>query len=244
MATRLIRVVSPAILGAALCAGTAFAQVPQPNNSQIPEYIYLVGRINGGANPDPFGLATIVVRDATNAPVAGIRVTLDFSGCCDLVLCSSQTGIDCAGKSISGTTNASGQYTFTAIGAARDPGNLEPPAQYPGCESNGIVVRVGEGVNEVIIGQTTGVCLDQNGGAGQSNGTTGSDVSNVKNLFGAVSLGAPYRGRGDLDRNGQISGADVSAMINHFGRLGFIGSVGCTDGAGVARGFCATPACP
>jgi hypothetical protein len=208
------------------------------------------GRTQGGAATDPAGRASIEVRDAFNDPVAGATVIIDFSGCCDIDLCPTGDGHDCAARTVSGLTNAYGVYTFTVLGAAKDPGNLMPPAQYGGCDAGGVHVYANAGTGNVELfacgpnPHPTAVTINLNGAAGGSNGTSGSDVANVINLFGSVALGAPYKGRGDIDANGAISSADVSAEIAHFGRLSTTGGVGCTDGAGVPQAFCAKPACP
>jgi hypothetical protein len=239
------------LLGACglFCAASALANVPDPSKSTAPNYILIVGRTNSGATTDPAGLGSVTVRDAFNNPIAGATVTIDVSGCCDINLCPTGVGHNCAARTVSGLTNASGVYSFTVLGAAKDPGNLVPPAEYGGCGANGLHIYANAGTGNVeLVGSLgfppTGVTLDLNGAGGGSNGTSGADVANEINLFGAVSLGAPYKGRGDIDQNGAISGADVSAEISHFGRLSTIGGVGCTDGAGVPQAFCAKPACP
>jgi len=229
-------------------AGAAMANVPDPTKSSAPNFILLVGKINGGTTDDPAGTRTVTVRDFANNPIAGATVTVDFSGCCDINLCSTGTGHNCAARTVSGVTNASGQYTFTPLGAAKDPGNLVPPAEYGGCGASGVHIYANAGTGNVELKGTqpgpglglppTGVTIDLNGAGGGSNGTSGSDVSNLINLFGAVSLGAPYKGRGDTNFDLQISGADVSAEIAHFGRLSLLAAVGCTGA------FCAKPACP
>jgi hypothetical protein len=244
------------LLGACglFCAASASAD-RDPVNSCVPDYILVVGRVNGGANSDPVGLSSVTIRDAFNNPIAGATVIIDFSGCCDINLCPTGVGHNCAARTVSGLTNASGVYSFTVLGAAKDPGNLVPPAQYGGCGANGVHVYANAGTGNIELfarGPTctgpghppTAVTLDLNGAAGGSNGTSGADVSNEINLFGSIAGGAPYKGRGDINEDGAISGADVSAEISHFGRLSGIGGVGCTDGAGVPQAFCAKPACP
>lgn len=239
-----------------LCAANALASVPDPSRSCAPDFILVGGKVNGGANPDPATLFTITVRDAFNNPIGGATVTIDFSGCCDINLCPTGVGHNCASRSVTGTTNGAGQVSFNVLGAAKDPGNLVPPAQYGGCGANGVHIYANAGSGNVeLVGRgptctggsglpPTAATLDLNGAGGGSNGTSGSDVSNLINLFGTISLGQPYRGRGDINLDGTISGADVSAEIGHFGRLSTIGGVGCTDNVGTAVPFCAKPACP
>jgi len=220
-------------------ASAALASVPDPARSSVPTFILITGRVNGGTNPDPAGTATITVRDFANSPIAGATVTIDLSGCCDINLCSGQVGHDCAARTVSGLTNGAGQYTFNVFGAAKDPGNRVPPAQYGGCGLNGAQIRANAGTGDVILGNATAVVLDQNGAAGGSNGTTGADAANVANLSGSVALGAPYRGRGDQNLSGTITGADAAGAAAHAGRLALLTAVGCPGGV-----FCAKPACP
>jgi hypothetical protein len=213
--------------------------VPDPARSSVPNWIIVVGRVNGGTNPDPVGLAQVVVRDFANSPIAGATVTIDFSGCCDINLCSGQAGHDCVARTVTGLTNGSGVFAFTVMGAAKDPGTRVPPASYGGCALNSVQVRANAGTGDVILGNSTPVTLDLNGAAGQSNGTTGADISNEINFFGAVALGAPYRGRADMNCSGSVTGADIASMIFHVGRLALSSGVGCVGGV-----FCAKPACP
>lgn len=237
-------------------AANALAGVPDPSRSCGPDYILVSGKVNGGTNPDPAALFTVTVRDAFNLPVAGAVVTIDFSGCCDINLCPTGVGHNCATRTVTATTNGSGQATFHVLGGAKDPGNLVPPAQYGGCGANGVHIYSNAGTGNVEIGGSgpnctggtglppTAAVLDLNGAAGGSMGVSGADVSNLINLFGAVSLGQPYRGRGDINMDGTISGADVSSEIGHFGRLSTNGGVGCADNAGTTVAYCAKPACP
>jgi hypothetical protein len=221
-----------------LTASIALANVPDPARSIVPTFIYVVGSINGGANPDPVGLGTVTVRDFANNPIVGALVTLDFSGCCDINLCDAGVGHSCAARTVSGLTNGAGQFSFTVLGAAKDPGNLVPPAQYGGCGAGGVTVIANAGTGDVVLGTTTAVCLDENGAAGGSNGTSVSDVSNVLIMFGAVSLGAPYKGRADINTDALITIGDVAGELAQFGRLSLLAAVGCTGA------FCAKPACP
>jgi hypothetical protein len=212
-----------------------------PPTSSLPVVIPIVGMVQGGARPDPFGLASITLRDMFNNPVPNTAIMLDFTGCCDVRLCGAYSGgqpLSCSNGVVTGYTNTSGVFSFTVIGAARDPGNLTPcgGCSYPGPGLNAVVVRHKKGE----LGRTSFLCLDQNGGTGapSSNGTSGADISAIILLFGDVSTGGPYRARGDINMDEHISGADVGALIGHFGRLAGIGGVGCTQAYG------ATPACP
>jgi hypothetical protein len=215
-----------------LAAGTASAVgVPDPVNSRCPDWIIIVGKVNGGSTPDVFGRSTFTVKDFANNPILGATVTDDLSACCDITLCAATAnGLPVAvnGNRVTGFTNANGQVEFIFMGAARDPGTSSPPDVYGGCGlASARPTMFADGVLIQCPNSTTIVTLDQNGAAGQSNGTTTSDVSNLLNLYGSVSLGAPYRARGDVDQSGNISIADVSALLGHLGRLSLAGGVGC-----------------
>lgn len=221
------------ILGLAF-PGFALAGLPDPDRSGVPSFIRVVGMIDHGATPDPLGLATVTLRDFANNPRPNAHVVLDFSGCCDIVLCPvdipGQT-TDCVARTVSGLTNDDGQFTFVVVGAARDPGTMTPPAQYGGCGLNGVQVRADAefGPGEMVLGTTTAACLDQNGGAGGSNGTTAADVSTLATLWGSVALGSPYRSRGDINLSGTINAGDLSMLLSQVGRLVLVGGVGCTS---------------
>jgi hypothetical protein len=220
-------------------ASAALASVPDPAKSSIPNWLIVTGpRINGGANPDPVGAHTIIVRDFASQPINGATVIIDFSTCCDINLCSGEVGHDCVARTVSGLTNASGQFSFTVRGGAKDPGNRVPPAQYGGCGLNGVQIRANNGTGDVLLGNVTAVCLDQNGAGVPGQGqVTGGDAANVANLSGSITLGAPYRGRGDTNCSGTVTGADAAATAGHSGRLALLTPVACAT-------FCAKPACP
>jgi hypothetical protein len=217
-------------------AASLSAGVPEPSRSTVPPYVYVVGTTTSG-EPDPFGRVTVVVRNAFNDPLPNSIVWLDFSACCDIRLCESGIGHECAAGVVRDTTDGQGRCTFTVVGAARDPGTAIAPCQKEGCGAHAVKVMVNAGTGITWLGEMTAVALDQNGSAGGSNGTTGSDVSALILLFGAVATGSPYRGRGDIDANGSISGADVAALIAHFGRLSLLGGQGC------AGSLCDSPDC-
>jgi hypothetical protein len=224
-------------------ASIAGAQVPDPSLSTCPSFVYIVGRVANGDGVDPVGLGTITLRDFANNPRVGVPVTLDFSGCCDLALCGAESNgqpLEISGQQVTGVTNDAGQFSFTMLGSARDPGTASPPAQHGGCGERGVTVRApaADGGGIQVVCTISAVCLDQNGAAGGSNGTTISDVANLLNLFGSVSLGAPYRSRGDINADGNITIGDVGSEMRHLGRLALAGGVGCTEP------FALEPACP
>jgi hypothetical protein len=237
-----------------MAAATALANVPDPAHSTCPNWLFVVGRVNGGTNTDAVGLATVTVRDFANNPIANALVKIDFSGCCDINLCSAVVAgqtVDCANRRVTGFTNNVGVFQFTILGAAKDPGNIVPCAPpgnciYGGCGLNGVSIVANAGTGDVKLCNVTAVCLDLNGAAtpAGSNGTSIGDVANEFNLFGARALGQPYKGRGDFNCDGNITIADVAAEFGHFGRLAVIAGVGCTNTSGTPQAFCTKPACP
>lgn len=62
----------------------------------------------------PEELGFLVLRDISNEPMVGVRVTLDFTACCDISLCGAvvngQTvdcaNVDCANGTVEGITDA------------------------------------------------------------------------------------------------------------------------------------------
>ena len=71
---------------------------------------------------------------------------------------------------------------------------------------------------------------------------TVTDVVKVNHDMGRIALGAPYRGRDDLNATGTVTVADVSEENRHFGRLSLRNATGCL-GSGKGT-YCAKPACP
>jgi hypothetical protein len=216
--------------------------IPDPYQSICPEYVHVVGSVEGGAAADPFGQQTIQLLDFAGYPSFGWSVTLDLSGCCDIRLCGAIVNgqpVGCADGRVTGFTDDLGYFRFTLLGAASDPGTSVPPACWPGAGANGVRVVLDYGME---FWHPTALCLDQNGAATPpgSNGTSISDVSALFILFGAVSLGGSqhYRGRGDLNADGQISIADVAHGMGHLGRLVLAGGVGCLTP------YCPVPGCP
>jgi hypothetical protein len=225
-----IRLAALVVLGLPGMFADVLAGVPSPV-AEVPPFVYVVGFVvtSPTPEPDPFGEQTITVTDESGTPAAGASVVIDFSPCCDIALCSAGGGHDCATRTVTGSTDIHGEYRFTVFGAGRDPGTAVPPCQKEGCGEKGVIVYANIGSGYVEVGRMTAVLLDQNGAAGGSNGTSGADVSALIGLFGSVAAGSPYRGRGDIDANGSITGGDVATLIYHFGRLQWISGFGCTS---------------
>lgn len=224
-----------------LPAAAARANVPDPNNSTVPDWIFVVGRHPDGTL-DGFGTATIVVRDFAN-PEPGCQVRIEFGAACDLRLCTAvvqgQT-VDCSSGRITGTTDSQGRFRFTVLGAATIPDASCESCLHPGPGRRAVRVIANAGTGDVELRRITAVALDQDGAApGGVDGLTLGDVGSLLRQVGAAALlGGAYRARGDLDRDGALSIADVGALFGHWGRTSLLGGSSC------GTSFCGGPACP
>ena len=106
-----------------LAAASAFAAIPSPSSCTVPCAIVLVGHNIAATAADPYGQFTVVVKDATNSPLNGATVSVDFSGCCPGIrLSNTQLGVGVshvANSAIAtGLTDITGTATFRIEGAA------------------------------------------------------------------------------------------------------------------------------
>lgn len=179
-----------------LAASAAMAGVPNSAQSTQPLGISLVGTAAGVADPAAQGAATYTIRDAALNPVANSVVTMNFTACTDVRLCSlSQPAgmtVNCAAKTVSGTTNASGVVTFRIVGGGLTSG----AAVTAPC-----ITVTADGVPMTTIRASA---FDVNGGTG----VTGADVTLTK--FDANN--APTRTRTDFNKSGGVTGADVTLV--------------------------------
>jgi hypothetical protein len=100
--------------GFAVVASVASAGVPDPRFSTIDAVV--VGNASGTAvGGSPVGF-DVTVRDVSNAPLAGVTVTLAFSTAGMKVFSTQNAGttVNCPAKSISRVTNGSGQVNFAS----------------------------------------------------------------------------------------------------------------------------------
>ncbi len=109
----LVRPTPLAFLLLVLAAPPALAQgVPDPRFTTIDPVV--AGNTSGGAIGGTSPGFDVVMKDVNNAPLAGIVVTLDFSAA-SIRLCAVQnpgTTLDCAARTVSRVTNASGAVKF------------------------------------------------------------------------------------------------------------------------------------
>jgi hypothetical protein len=192
-----------------VAATTAMAGIPSPANCTIPAFIKVVGSATGV--PDPRGTFTVTVRDIGNIAVVGSVVTLDFSACTDMVLCSGASVTCTAPARVTGTTNASGVATFTVVG-----GGLHPGGVFAGPGAGCVTLRA----DGYVLGTATAVVYDLNGatvGAGK-NGVAITDLP----LFLADWGSTIYRGRSDFNQNGSLSITDLPVWLQLWGGNGSV----------------------
>ena len=184
-----------------LAASAAMAGVPSATTSTQPSpaVIKVVGH---GSPPDPAGNIVYTIRDASNNLVPGSVVILNFSGCGDLRICSSDVGdggpgspdlvINCGAKTVTGVTNTTGQITIAVAGTGTGVG---APVFVP----TKCVSVTADGVPMANLGAAV---ADLNG----VNGVNSIDLG----LFGA-DLGPPStnRARSDYDVNGVLNSIDL-----------------------------------
>jgi hypothetical protein len=175
-------------LGAAAAGASS---IPSVANSTLPKDLPLVG--HAGSAADPVGSATFVLRLASNTPIPGAAVVLDFSACSDLRLSTDalEPGftLDCTQRRITGTTDIFGQVTFRIVGA----GNGGPPRALPAC-----VAAYGNGVP---LGSFHASAFDLDG----MNGVSAADGSMLaRDLFSGQ-----YRARSDFDGDGDLDAIDL-----------------------------------
>lgn len=194
----------------------ALANTPGTNNSTFPEVLNAIGS-NGGGTADPLGAYEVVVRDLANNPIANSYVTLDFTSCSDLRLCSDALDPDaivsCANRTVSKVTDANGRATFRILGYSP----VAPTT--PGPTSTSLRVYA----DGVLLGFARVAIYDLTGGAG----TAPSDLAAWLDEFfygAAVS-------RADYDGNGILGPSDLSKWLGLFFASGSIAN-------------CAAASCP
>jgi hypothetical protein len=206
-------------------AGAAMAGVPDPAASDQPgkpagSLAQAFLNIGGGSVPispqdgnvinaiDPAMTATYTIRDAFNNLVGNATIVITFTNCTnqDIRLCAAQPNhpgalFNCAAKTVTAVTNASGVATFLIGGyAASGPGN--PAGAGAGCAT----VQV----DGVPFANLTIGAFDQNGSAG----TNPADLSNwLGDRQAFIANVANYRGRSDFNGSNTVDPADGSLIL-------------------------------
>ena len=190
--TGMVRKALTIAAGLAVVASVASAGVPDNRFSTSDAVV--VGNVSGtaiGGSPAGFD---VTVKDVNNAPLAGRTVTLDFSGTPMKVFNAQNAGttLNCAAKTISRVTNASGAVNFAARVAKWD-------------NANNVDV-IADGVPLFVV---KGRSTDLDG----LDGTTGlGDFS----IFGNRFLSNPAAQETDFDLSGATGLADFSIFGSQF----------------------------
>jgi hypothetical protein len=205
----LIRKAGLFTLGALLLASMAVAGVPNATNSTLTLGLPLCGGSTAGGSAegvevvDPAGARTFTIRDGNNVAVPNVVVTIDFSTCTtgEFRLCGTQTGtgmtINCAARTISGTTNGLGQVTFNVSGHT-----VGSPAVNTPCA---VVTSLAQNLGTLRLS-----AFDDGSG-----GVTGGDVGRVLSDRAAyIASTGNYRMRSDFDGDADVDGADVGGMLS------------------------------
>ena len=185
-----------------LVAGVAMAGVPDPATSSIGTVINLGG--NTAGTVDVLAQKTMTIRDAFNNPIQNSTVVITFTNCTnqDIRLCNNQPNhagalFNCAAKTVTAVTNASGVATFRVAGGANNPGG-NPAGALAGCAS----VQA----DGVPMGNLTVGAPDENNAGGV---TVGDLSSFAGDRFGL------YRGRSDFNGDNAVTVADL-ALFSQF----------------------------
>jgi hypothetical protein len=172
--------------GFAVVASVASAGVPDPRFSTIDNVV--VGNASGTAMGGAPAGFDVTVRDVSNAPLAGVTVSLAFSTAGMKVFSTQNAGttVNCPAKSISRVTNGAGQVNFAARVAKFNNANT-----------------VEVSANGVVLGNVRGRSTDIDG----TDGRTGlGDFS----LFSANLLTNPGAQETDYDLNGSTGLNDLA----------------------------------
>jgi hypothetical protein len=178
--------------GFAVVASVASAGVPDPRFSTIDPVV--VGNVSGTAMGGAPAGFDVIVRDVSNAPLAGVTVTLSFSTAAMKVFSTQNAGttVNCPAKSISRVTNGAGVVNF----ASR-------VAKY----NNANTVEVS--ANGVVLGNVKGRSTDIDGTDGKTG--LGDFV-----LFSSNFLATPSAQETDFDLNGNTGLGDFVLFSSEF----------------------------
>jgi hypothetical protein len=203
--TGLVRKAILLTVGASFIAGVAAASTPSAANSSFPTTgILLVGRNAANTpNEDSAGEFSVTVKDATNTPIPGATVTVNFNACTPDIRVSriqSFTGVSviCNGVLgvVSAQTNALGVATLRILGGAQNAGNS------PGAAAACAEIRA----NGVFLSTVEAAAIDQTGGL---NGALANDVSVV---ISDINNANPAR-RSDFNFSNSVLPNDLSVDI-------------------------------
>lgn len=195
---------SLAVVSTLLLRGGASADVPSPGHCSVPSHVSLVG--HSGGTPDPGGEFEVVVRKASNLPVPGADVVIDFSGDPDArigadVLESGVTA-ECDLSWIRALADGEGRATFRIVG-----GGTGGPAQCANGSSCAGTVRIY--ADGILLATIPLSIYDLDG----ISGVGGADLSIWLEDFGSGADPA----RSDYDGDQAVSGSDLSLWLDRYG---------------------------
>jgi len=178
--------------GFAVVASVASAGVPDPRFSTIDAVV--VGNVSGTAMGGAPAGFDVTVRDVSNAPLAGVTVSLNFSTSGMKVISTQNAGttVNCPAKSISRVTNGAGAVNFASRVAKFNNANT-----------------VEVSANGVVLGNVKGRSTDIDG----SDGKTGL-VDFI--LFSGNFLSNPSAQETDYDLNGNTGLVDFILFSGEF----------------------------
>jgi hypothetical protein len=215
------------------------AGVPSASNSVLNEggtSLNVAGRLQntGGASTHENVLKHITVRDASNQPVLNSTVVINLINCVegtgpagvDMELGDTQPFagllVNCANKTVTAVTNASGIADFSVIGFARNNGltQLSPAISDVGHTTKCAEVRA----DGVLLGSLNVGGFDQDGSGGVNPTDNGLLLGDRKAFLpGPVGTSA-YRGRSDYDGNNAIDPVDLGLWLGI--RVNFVANGG------------------
>jgi hypothetical protein len=146
-----------------IAASVASAGVPNAGNTTRPGAVVLCPKDPTQPLAAASGLATFTIRDAANNPVPNSVVVITMSGCTgtEIRLSSNQPHagvfVNCAAKSVSAVTNASGIATFRLLGRV---------GTHPGFATGVVSGCASVTADGVPLGAINVSVADQNGAGG------------------------------------------------------------------------------
>ena len=184
-------------------ANSARGGVPDPANSECPaECIKVVG--HDGVLGDAIGKYCVTIRDFNNVPVPNATVTVEFSNCGDVQLCTDQKDpdviVDCVSQTVRKLTDVNGKACFRVIGCRRNMACANSPIPCVEVFWDGtFVCALRAPVFDLV--REPGV------------GVSGNDLSEFLNLFFNCGV---YLAAIDYNCNASVDGDDFAQFLAAF----------------------------
>jgi len=174
--------------------------IPSQPLCTVPSLIRLVGS-SGGVGDEAAGRLTIVVRNLANNPIDHGQISIDFSNCPDVVLCTDQLDpgalVYCPGNTVRKQTDNLGEVTFTILGGSTGAS---------GAASRGPAGRIY--CNGVLIGTPSVAVYDLDG-------VSGLGAADLTAWLTDFASGIPWS-RSDYDGSGDIGANDLADWLAEF----------------------------